>query len=161
MDAKMQDSPPDHHPDHQDSAPIPVEIKLHTQSRQLELCYPDGTTYRLSHEFLRVFTPSAEARGHGPGQEVLQTGKAEVSIERLEMVGHYALRPVFSDGHDSGLYTWELLHNLCLHQEALWAEYLRLLEAKGASRTAPSACPPAASSNKSCGTATGGCASCH
>lgn len=139
------------------TAPIPAEIRLHLKSRLLELTYPDSQTFQLSHEFLRVFTPSAEARGHGPGQEVLQTGKADVTIERIEMVGHYALRPVFSDGHDSGLYTWELLYNLCQHQETLWAEYLRLLAASGASRFA--ADTPAGPA-KSCHP-TGGCATRH
>ena len=114
--------------------PIPTEIKLHQKSRLLELAYENGARYELSHEFLRVFTPSAEARGHGPGQETLQTGKREVTIERIEPVGAYALRFVFSDGHDSGLYTWDLLHNLGQHKDALWQEYLDLLEKACASR---------------------------
>lgn len=140
------------------TAPVPTEIRLHLKSRLLELTYPDDQSWSLSHEFLRVFTPSAEARGHGPGQEVLQTGKADVTIERVEMVGHYALRPVFSDGHDSGLYTWELLYNLCRHHDALWAEYLRLLEANGASRFAAG---PPASGSPNCQPGGGGCASRH
>jgi len=114
--------------------PIPVEIKLHQKSRLLELTYGSGERFDFTHEFLRVFTPSAEARGHGPGQETLQTGKRDVAIERIEPVGAYALRLVFSDGHDSGLYTWDLLYNLGSHQSELWQEYLDLLAKAGASR---------------------------
>lgn len=114
--------------------PIPSDIRLHKKSRVLELCYEDGARYELSCEYLRVFTPSAEARGHGPGQETLQTGKRDVEIERIETVGTYALRLVYSDGHDSGLYSWDLLHNLAVHRDELWAEYLRQIEAAGLSR---------------------------
>ena len=113
--------------------PIPTEIKLHLKSRCLELIYPDQT-FTLDFEYLRVFTPSAEARGHGPGQEVLQTGKRDVTIDRIEPVGTYALRLVFSDGHDSGLYSWDMLHNLARHKDELWADYLRQIEAAGLSR---------------------------
>lgn len=116
------------------NTPIPSAITLHQKSRQLELIYPEGASFRLDFEFLRVFTPSAEARGHGPGQEVLQTGKRLVSLERIEPVGTYALRLVFSDGHDSGLYSWDLLHNLATHQQELWLEYLKQLETAGLSR---------------------------
>ena len=112
--------------------PIPNEIKLHQKSRRLELIYEDES-YALDFEFLRVYTPSAEARGHGPGQEVLQTGKRNVNIERIEPVGTYALRLVFSDGHDSGLYSWDMLHNLGRHQAELWAEYLNQIERNGLS----------------------------
>ena len=101
--------------------PIPTEITLHQKSRRLELAYEDGQRYQLDFEYLRVFTPSAEARGHGPGQETLQTGKRNVTIERIEPVGTYALRFVYSDGHDSGLYSWDLLHNLAVHHDELWA----------------------------------------
>ena len=118
----------------QAETPIPTNILLHQQSRTLELVYGENERYTLSHEYLRVFTPSAEARGHGPGQETLQVGKREVFIERLEVAGNYALKPVFSDGHESGLYSWDLLHNLAVHQEALWQEYLLQLEKQGASR---------------------------
>lgn len=114
--------------------PVPSDIKLHKKSRILELCYDGGVRYELPCEYLRVFTPSAEARGHGPGQEVLQTGKRNVEIERIEPVGTYALRLVFSDGHDSGLYSWDLLHNLAVHHEELWDDYLRLIESAGLSR---------------------------
>lgn len=123
--------------------PIPDEIRLHQQSRALELVYGE-TAYRLDFEYLRVFTPSAEARGHGPGQETLQTGKRDVILQAVEPVGTYALKLVFSDGHDSGLYTWDLLHNLCIHRDALWQEYLHQLERTGASRDIDSTSRPAA-----------------
>jgi len=124
--------------------PIPSEIKLHQKSRRLELIYEGGEAYSLDFEYLRVYTPSAEARGHGPGQETLQTGKRNVDIERIEPVGTYALRLVFSDGHDSGLYSWDLLHDLCVHRDALWEEYVRLLETRGASRDVDTTSRPAA-----------------
>ena len=122
--------------------PIPNEIKLHQKSRRLELIY-DDESYALDFEFLRVYTPSAEARGHGPGQEVLQTGKRNVTIERIEPVGTYALRLVFSDGHDSGLYSWDMLHNLGRHQAELWAEYLNQIERNGLSRDVDTTSRPA------------------
>ena len=99
--------------------PIPAEIRLHQKTRRLELVY-ENARYELSHEFLRVFSPSAAVRGHGRGQETLQLGKRDVAIERIEPVGNYALRLVFSDGHDSGLYSWDLLYNFCRHRDALW-----------------------------------------
>ena len=114
--------------------PIPSEIKLHQKSHLLELAYDSGESYQLSCEYLRVFTPSAEARGHGPGQETLQTGKRAVEISRIEPVGTYALRLVFSDGHDSGLYSWDLLYNLGQHQDELWGDYLKQIESQGLSR---------------------------
>ena len=114
--------------------PIPTDIRLHRKSRILELRYEDGERFELDCEFLRVFTPSAEARGHGPGQEVLQTGKRNVEIERIEPVGTYAVRLVFSDGHDSGLYSWDLLHSLGQHRDELWREYLKQIDARGLSR---------------------------
>jgi len=116
------------------NTPIPTEIKLHQKSREMELTFADGSHFRLSYEFLRVFTPSAEARGHGPGQETLQTGKRNVEIAALEPVGHYAVQPFFSDGHDSGIYSWDLLYKLGANHDELWAEYLARLEAAGASR---------------------------
>ena len=125
--------------------PIPNEIKLHQKSRRLELIYEDES-YALDFEFLRVYTPSAEARGHGPGQEVLQTGKRNVTIERIEPVGTYALRLVFSDGHDSGLYSWDMLHNLGRHQAELWAEYLNQIERNGLSRDVDTTSRPAGGS---------------
>lgn len=116
--------------------PIPNEIKLHQKSRLLELAYEDGSRYQLTHEFLRVFTPSAEAQGHGPGEETLQVGKRDVEIVNIEPIGNYAIRPVFSDGHDSGLYSWDVLHMLCTHQEELWQAYLKKLEETGNTREA-------------------------
>lgn len=116
------------------STPIPEEIKLHQQSRIVEISYAGGEIHRLSCEFLRVFTPSAEARGHGPGQEKLQYGKKDVEILSIEPVGNYALRFVFSDGHDTGLYSWDLLYNLGQHRDVLWHEYLVQLDAQGLSR---------------------------
>lgn len=123
--------------------PIPSEIKLHRKSRVLELIYDNGERFELDFEFLRVFTPSAEARGHAPGQEILQTGKRGVDIERLEPVGTYALRPVFSDGHDSGLYSWDYLYLLGRDQDALWQQYLDRLAQAGGSRDAADLPPPA------------------
>ncbi|MCG2575725.1 DUF971 domain-containing protein [Dechloromonas sp. XY25] len=129
--------------------PIPSEIKLHQKSRRLELIYDGGEAYSLDFEYLRVYTPSAEARGHGPGQETLQTGKRNVDIERIEPVGTYALRLVFSDGHDSGLYSWDLLYNLGKHHDELWQEYLAQLEKQGLSRDIDTTSRPAAGG--SCG----------
>lgn len=124
--------------------PIPSEIKLHQKSRLLELNYESGESFQLDFEYLRVMTPSAEARGHGPGQETLQAGKRNVDIERIEPVGTYALRLVYSDGHDSGLYSWDLLYNLGKHHSELWAEYLTQLEAQGLSRDIDTRTRPAA-----------------
>ncbi|UCV28443.1 gamma-butyrobetaine hydroxylase-like domain-containing protein [Ferribacterium limneticum] len=125
--------------------PIPSEIKLHQKSRRLELIYENGVAYSLDFEYLRVYTPSAEARGHGPGQETLQTGKRNVGIERIEPVGTYALRLVFSDGHDSGLYSWDMLYNLGKHHDELWQEYLKQIESQGLSRDIDTSSRPAAS----------------
>lgn len=118
------------------NAPVPTEIKLRQASRLLELRYEDGTCFQLPYELLRVFSPSAEVRGHGPGQEVLQTGKEDVTIQSLRQVGNYAVAPSFSDGHDSGIYTWEWLYHLGQQQDALWREYLERLELAGISRRA-------------------------
>lgn len=117
----------------------PQSITVHQQSRVLELAYADGTRYRLPFEFLRVHSPSAEVRGHGPGQETLQTGKRDVGIVGVIPVGNYAIQPQFSDGHDSGIYSWDYLHVLGQNQEALWAEYLARLQAAGIDRDAPMA----------------------
>ncbi|HEX6792238.1 MAG TPA: DUF971 domain-containing protein [Casimicrobiaceae bacterium] len=114
--------------------PQPTEIKLHQASRVLEITFSDGRHFRLPYELLRVYSPSAEVRGHGPGQEVLQTGKRDVTIASVEPVGHYALRPTFSDGHDSGIYSWEHLYDLGVRQDELWRRYLERLAAAGASR---------------------------
>ena len=121
--------------------PIPTEIKLHQKSRILELAYENGERFELSYEFMRVFTPSAEARGHAPGQETLQVGMRDIDILGIEPVGNYAIKPVFSDGHDSGLYSWDMLHTLCTHRDELWQAYLDRLAEAGASRD-PAECPP-------------------
>jgi DUF971 family protein len=117
-------------------APIPTEIKLHQASRILELAYADGTRFELPCEFLRVYSPSAEVRGHGPGQEVLQIGKREVQIAAIEPVGTYAIKLTFSDGHDTGLYSWDHLYEIGRNQEALWKRYLERMREAGASRDA-------------------------
>jgi len=114
--------------------PTPTEIKLHQQSRVMEIVFDDGRSFRLPYEYLRVFSPSAEVRGHGPGQEVLQMGKKDIEIRQVEPVGSYAIQPTFSDGHATGIYSWEYLYQLGNEQEARWAGYLRQLEAAGASR---------------------------
>ena len=116
------------------NSPLPTEITVHSASRVLEITFNDGRRFRLPFEFLRVFSPSAEVRGHGPGQERLQVGKRDVTIRSVDTVGHYALQPVFSDGHDTGLYSWDYLYELGINHEAMWADYLRRLEAAGASR---------------------------
>ena len=113
---------------------FPTEIKLHQKSRVMEIAFSDGRGFRLPYEFLRVYSPSAEVRGHGPGQEVLQTGKREVEIRSLEPVGSYAVQPVFSDGHSTGIYSWEYLYELGANQDQLWAEYLKRLDSAGAKR---------------------------
>ncbi|HSH06630.1 MAG TPA: DUF971 domain-containing protein [Burkholderiales bacterium] len=116
------------------NSPQPTEIKLHQKSRVLEISFADGKTFQLPCEFLRVHSPSAEVRGHGPGQEVLQTGKQDVGITHIEPVGTYAIQLVFSDGHDTGIYSWDLLYQYGLHQEEMWQDYLRRLAEAGASR---------------------------
>lgn len=116
------------------TTPMPTEIKLHQTSRVLELAFSNGSAFRLPYEFLRVYSPSAEVRGHGPGQETLQVGKKDVTIGEVEPVGHYALRPSFSDGHDSGIYSWDYLYDLGVRQDELWQKYLDRLAAAGASR---------------------------
>jgi DUF971 family protein len=113
---------------------VPTGITLHQKSRVLEIAFSDGRSFRLPFELLRVYSPSAEVRGHGPGQEVLQAGKREVEIRALEPVGSYAVQPQFSDGHNTGIYSWEYLYELGQNQEQLWAEYLKKLSAAGASR---------------------------
>lgn len=127
--------------------PIPVSLTLHRKSRVLEVGYADGGVFRLPYEFLRVMSPSAEVRGHGPGQEVLQTGKRDVDITAIEPVGNYAIKPVFSDGHDTGIYSWDLLHDLCVRHEALWRDYLARLAEAGLDRDAPMAVPGASASH--------------
>ena len=118
------------------ASPRPTEITLHSESRVLEIAFSDGRTFRLPYEFLRVYSPSAEVRGHGPGQEQLQVGKREVTILSAETVGHYGFQPTFSDGHSTGIYSWELLYELGLNQQSLWSQYLDRMQAAGASREA-------------------------
>jgi DUF971 family protein len=113
---------------------VPSSVVLHQSSKVLELSYADGRVFRLPFELLRVYSPSAEVVGHGPGQEVLQVGKRQVGLDRLDPVGQYALQPRFSDGHDTGLYSWSYLFWLGEHQEALWNNYLERLAAAGGSR---------------------------
>jgi DUF971 family protein len=114
--------------------PTPTEIKLHQQSRVMEVAFDDGRTFRLPYEYLRVFSPSAEVRGHGPGQEVLQVGKKAIEIRQVEPVGSYAIQPTFSDGHATGIYSWEYLYQLGIEQDSRWAAYLKQMDAAGASR---------------------------
>ncbi len=128
----------------------PTEITLHQQSHALEIAFDDGERYRLPYEFLRVYSPSAEVRGHGPGQEVLQVGKKNIGVTGVEPVGTYALKILFDDGHDNGLYTWEYLQELGQYQNAMWQDYLTKLEAAGQSREA-SAHQPVTEAPRSCG----------
>jgi len=120
--------------------PRPTEIKLRQKSRVMELAYSDGSKFELSYELLRVYSPSAEVRGHGPGQEVLQVGKCEVDITTLEPSGSYAVQPTFSDGHSTGIYSWDYLYWLGKNRDTLWQQYLERLEKAGASRE-PGAAP--------------------
>jgi DUF971 family protein len=122
--------------------PVPTEIKLHQQSRLMEIHFADGAHFSLPYEYLRVFSPSAEVRGHGPGQETLQTGKRNVEITAIEQVGNYAVKPTFSDGHDSGIYSWDVLYELGINQESNWQSYLIRLDAAGASRDVDSTTLP-------------------
>lgn len=121
----------------QAGAPTPSAITVHSQSRQLQVGFSDGSDFHIPFELMRVYSPSAEVQGHGPGQEVLQTGKREVTLLELEPIGNYAVKPVFSDGHDSGLFSWDYLYYLGSEQERLWADYLARLKAAGVERDAP------------------------
>lgn len=134
-------------------APTPINITLHSASRVLEIEFDDTRVFRLPFEFLRVYSPSAEVRGHGPGQETLQAGKRDVVITELHPIGHYAVQPMFSDGHSSGIYSWEYLYEIGAHQPRLWSEYLAQLETAGASReaTAPGSDAIAPSTSPACG----------
>ncbi len=109
----------------------PTDLTLNQKSRELEISWPDGKTHVMSCEYLRVHSPSAEVRGHGPGQETLQVGKGNVNITAIEPVGRYAVKLVFDDGHDSGLYDWNLLYDLGENQDQYWAEYLEKLARRG------------------------------
>ncbi|MBP6405953.1 MAG: DUF971 domain-containing protein [Proteobacteria bacterium] len=123
----------------QAGAPTPVSLTVHNQSRVLEVAFSDGASFRIPFELMRVYSPSAEVQGHGPGQEVLQTGKRHVDLVGLEPVGNYAVQPSFSDGHDSGLFSWAYLYELGARQDHLWAEYAQRLAAAGVDRDAPMA----------------------
>lgn len=116
------------------SIPQPTEIKLHQKSHILEIAFADGKTFQLPCEFLRVYSPSAEVRGHGPGQEVLQVGKKNVEIGKIEPVGSYAIQLTFSDGHDTGIYSWDLLYDYGMRQTEMWQNYLKRMAEAGASR---------------------------
>ena len=131
--------------------PTPTEIKLHQQSKLMEISFSDGANFKLPYEYLRVYSPSAEVRGHGPGQEVLQTGKRNVEISGIEAVGNYAVKPVFSDGHDSGIYSWDLLYDLGINHESYWQTYLARLQAQGASRDVDSTTQPPKPKAGGCG----------
>jgi len=116
--------------------PTPTELNLHRQSRVLEIAFDDGSHFNLPCEFLRVYSPSAEVQGHGPGERVLQLGKEDVNIERIEPVGHYAVCLHFDDEHNTGIYSWDYLYRIGTHQEAMWQEYLTELEKAGHKRRA-------------------------
>lgn len=132
------------------SGASPQSITLHGRSRVLEIGFSDGRQFRIPFELMRVYSPSAEVQGHGPGQEILQTGKRNVGLLELEPVGNYAVKPVFTDGHESGIFSWNLLYELGQKQDELWAEYERRLSAAGVDRDAPMA-PAAAAGGHACG----------
>jgi DUF971 family protein len=119
----------------------PLDLIVHQASKVLEIVFANGERHRLPFEFLRVHSPSAEVQGHGPGQEVLQTGKRDVGLVDIEPVGHYGIKPTFSDGHDSGIFSWTYLHHLASHQTQLWADHLRRLSEAGLDRDSPMPSP--------------------
>jgi DUF971 family protein len=121
------------------NTPTPTAVTAHQQSKVLEIAFSDGASFRIPFELMRVYSPSAEVKGHGPGQETLQTGKRDVGLVELEPVGHYAIKPTFTDGHDSGLFSWEYLYHLGSQQEELWKQYEARLAEAGVSRDAPMA----------------------
>jgi DUF971 family protein len=121
----------------QTGAPTPTDITVHNQSRVLEVAFSDGAHFRIPFELMRIYSPSAEVQGHGPGQEVLQTGKREVDLVGLEPIGNYAVQPSFSDGHDTGLFSWDYLYFLGSEQDKLWADYQQRLQAAGVERDSP------------------------
>ncbi len=118
-------------------APTPQSLTVHRQSRVLEVVFSDGAAFRIPFELMRVYSPSAEVQGHGPGQEILQTGKRNVELETLEPVGNYAVQPTFSDGHNTGIFSWDYLYFLGSQQDKLWADYAARLAAAGLERDAP------------------------
>ena len=119
--------------------PTPEDLTVHGQSRVLEVKFSDGAHFRIPFELMRIYSPSAEVQGHGPGQEVLQTGKRDVELTALEPVGNYAVQPMFSDGHDSGIFSWDYLYHLGADQAQLWSDYERRLAEAGVDRDAPMA----------------------
>ncbi len=120
-------------------APTPQALTVHSQSRVLEVAFSDGANFRIPFELMRIYSPSAEVQGHGPGQETLQTGKREVTLETLDPVGNYAVQPRFSDGHESGIYSWDYLYFLGAEQDRLWQDYADRLKAANTDRDAPMA----------------------
>ncbi len=119
------------------NTPQPTALTVHQASRVLEVAFDDGAAFRIPFELMRVYSPSAEVQGHGPGQEVLQTGKRDVGIDDIQSVGHYAVQPRFSDGHDTGIFSWDYLYKLGREQAELWAKYEQRLQDAGASRDTP------------------------
>jgi DUF971 family protein len=119
------------------ATPTPTAITVHMESRVLEISFDDGKLFRIPFELMRVYSPSAEVKGHGPGQEVLQTGKRDVTLEAIEPVGNYAIQPHFSDGHATGIYSWDLLYALGAEQDQLWRNYEQRLAAAGVGRDDP------------------------
>lgn len=147
--------------DHDTAAP-PTSLTVHVKSRLLEVGYDDGSAFRIPFELMRVYSPSAEVMGHGPGQETLQVGKMHVIVESLEPVGHYGVKPKFSDGHESGIFSWDYIAWLGQNQQSLWADYLARLQAAGASREPDLSGALAADSGGGCGKpgcGSGGCGS--
>ena len=132
----------------QDAVPPPQELTVHQASRVLELVLANGERHRIPFELMRVYSPSAEVQGHGPGQEVLQTGKRRVELVQIEPVGNYGIKPTFSDGHDSGIFSWTYLYHLASQQDQLWLDYERRLQEAGVDRDAPMA---VAASGGACG----------
>ena len=121
----------------QADTPTPTALTVHSQSRTLEVAFSDGAQFKIPFELMRVYSPSAEVQGHGPGQEVLQTGKREVGLQELEPIGNYAVKPVFTDGHESGIFSWDYLYFLGAEQSRLWEDYTRRLQAAGVDRDEP------------------------
>jgi len=117
--------------------PVPTALTVHQQSRVLEVAFDDGAHFRIPFELMRIYSPSAEVQGHGPGQEILQTGKRQVLVSDLTAVGHYAVQPRFSDGHDTGIFSWDLLYRLGTDQAQLWQQYEARLQTAGVDRDAP------------------------
>jgi DUF971 family protein len=111
--------------------PIPTELTVHQKSRLLDIAFDDGSAFSIPFELMRVYSPSAEVKGHGPGQETLQVGKRDVGIRGVEPVGNYAVKPLFTDGHESGIFTWDYLYKLGSEHEALWQDYMNRLQAAG------------------------------